>query len=98
MTNPRLQRRPGVPEGPSQEGHGLSETISPTQLKLHRILELVAGPLHAWRENVAHIHTCLPLSRRAANCSLDRSSGPAFSLARESTRHSPRSRWWGGTM
>jgi len=98
MTNPRLQRRRGGPEGPSQEGHGLTETIFPRQLKLHRISELMAGPLHAWRENVAHVHTCRALSRMATNCSLVRSSGPALSLARKSTRHCPHSRWCGGPM
>jgi len=43
MINPRLQRRPGGPEGPSQEGHGLSETILPRQLKLHQISRLVVA-------------------------------------------------------
>jgi len=59
----------------------------PRQLKLHRILELMARPLHAWRQNVALVHACWALSRRKANCSLARSFGPALSLARESTRH-----------
>jgi len=43
---------------------------------LHRISELVAGPLHALSENVAHVYTRWALSRRAANCFLDRSSCP----------------------
>jgi len=57
MTEPRLQRGPGGLEGLAQEGQEISETIFPRQLKLHRISELVAGPLHAWRERMSPTFT-----------------------------------------